>query len=62
MHYLQAQRCLQKGQIVGKPRLNEHGDWEFEMERFAANQWTKYRVVARVDGATVTRLFVYLET
>lgn len=59
--YLQALKCLQEGQIVGKPRKNQHGDWEFQMERYAANQLARFNVVASVDGARVTRLYVLLE-
>jgi hypothetical protein len=61
MQFKQALKCLQEGQIVGKPRLNKHGDWEFQMERYAANQWTTFNVVAAVDGARVTKIYVLME-
>ena len=37
MTFKQALACLQHGSIVGKPVLNEHGHFEFTMERYAAN-------------------------
>lgn len=61
MTYLQALKCLQEGEIVGKPKLNEHGDWTFQMERFAANQWTQINVVAVVENTRVVKLYVLLE-
>jgi hypothetical protein len=61
MQFKQALRCLQEGSIVGRPKVNDHGDWEFQMERFAANQWTVIDVAASVSGARVTRLYVLME-
>jgi len=59
--YLQALKCLQEGEIVGKPRLNEHGHWTMRMKRFAANQWTEFDVVAVVDSTRVIKIYVLLE-
>ncbi len=61
VNYLQALKCVQEGRIVGRPKLNEHGDWEFQMERYAANNMTTINVVASVDGARVTKIYVLTE-
>ena len=61
MNFRQVQKCLHEGQMVGKPKLNEHGHWEFRMERFAANQWTEVRGIAIVEGARVTKIYVLRE-
>lgn len=59
--YLQALKCLQEGDIIGKPKLNEHGHWEFRMGRCSATQWTEFKVVAVVGSTRVTKLYVLLE-
>lgn len=56
--FRQALMCLQKGKIVGKPTMNEHGDWMFRMERFSANQTVTFLVAATCVGARVERLTV----
>lgn len=61
MTYLQALKCLQEGEIIGKPKLNEHGHWEVRMRRFAANQWTEFDVVAVVESTRVIKIYVLLE-
>ena len=61
MTYLQALKCLQEGEIVGSPVLNEHGHWEFQMKRCAVTQWLVIDVVAVVNSTRVTKLFVLLE-
>ena len=60
MTYQQAMACLRKGNIVGKPELNAHGDWELQMERFAANYLYKLRAAVTCSGAHVTRIYVFL--
>ncbi len=62
MNYLQILKCLRDGEIVGKPVLNEHGDWAFRMQRCAATLWLEIDVVAVVSGTRVTKLYVLLES
>lgn len=58
MLFQQVLSCLREGAIVGKPVKNAHGDFEFHMERYAANQWVRYKVIASVSGARVTKIYV----
>ena len=60
MTYLQALACLREGTIIGEPKLNEHGHFEFTMERFAANYLFRLRVIAECAGATVSKLYAIL--
>lgn len=62
MTFLQAMKCLQSGSLVGKPKLNEDGDWELSMERHAANYLFKIRAVAICDGVRVSQIIVLLES
>ena len=57
MQFRQVMLCLQEGTIVGKPKLTEHGFWEFRMERYAANQLFSLKVAAEVKGALVVKLY-----
>ena len=61
MTFLQAMKCLQSGSLVGKPKLNEHGDWELSMERYAANYLFKIRAIAICDSVRVSQIIVLLE-
>ena len=58
MTYQQAMACLRSGDIVGKPALNEHGHWELQMYRFAANHPFNLRVIAECEGPHVKRIIV----
>lgn len=58
MLFKQALSCLRGGTIVGKPIKNTNGDFEFHMERFAANHWVRFKVIASVSGARVTKVYV----
>lgn len=60
MSFLQAMKCLQEGSIVGKPKLNENGDWELSLERLCANEWVTIKAIAVCAGARVTRIIVFL--
>lgn len=59
MTFHQALMCLQHGDIVGKPVLNERGDWELSMQRFAANFMFEMRVVVSCKGANVDMIYVF---
>ena len=39
---------------------NKKGEWEFEMERFAANYLFRIRVIAVCGGSKVTKLYAIL--
>lgn len=58
MNFHQAIKCLRDGSIVGKPVLNEHGEWELTMERYAANQLLQIKIIAICDGASICQLIV----
>ena len=60
MTFHQALLCLQQGSIVGKPTLNNRGDWELTMSRRAADHDFQSRVVAVCDGPRIARIFVLL--
>ena len=53
--------CLQKGEIVGKPKRNEHGDWELRLSRPAANASDELRVIVECEGATIVRIIAYFK-
>jgi hypothetical protein len=59
MTYQQALACLREGTIVGKPSLNEHGHWELELQRYAANRLFSLRVAAEHKGGKVTKIFAF---
>lgn len=61
MQFRQVMLCLQDGTIVGKPKLTEHGLWEFRMERYAANQLFSLKVAAEVKGVRVVKLYAIQE-
>jgi hypothetical protein len=61
MQHLQVLKCLREGSIVGKPRLNEHGHWEFNMEAFLAGVEVDIRVIAETDGPHISKLYVFTE-
>lgn len=58
MTYQQAMACLRSGNIRGRPSLNEHGHWELQMQRFAANHLFTLRVIAECEGPHVKRVIV----
>lgn len=59
MTFHQAFSCLQEGTVVGNPVLNDRGDWELMMERYAANFLFKLKVIAMCDGAHISKLVVF---
>jgi hypothetical protein len=61
MTFQQAVSCLRHGVIVGKPKKNMFGDWELQMERYAANFLFRTKVVVECDGALVHRLIIILK-
>ena len=61
MTFLQAQRCLQKGTISGKPRFNEYGDWELTMRRYAAACVFEMQIVVICEGASVLYIGIFSE-
>lgn len=61
MTFQQAMSCLRDGSIVGKPQLNEHGDWELRMERYAANFLFTARVIAHCEGAIVSKIYIFID-
>ena len=60
MTFQQAMSCLRSGNVVGTPRINQHGHWEFQMQRFAANHLFSLRAIAECEGVRVSRLFAFL--
>lgn len=61
MTFRQVLNCLRSGQIVGKPILDEHGAWQFTMERNSAGYSLPVQVVAECSGVAITRLIVLWE-
>ena len=61
MTYQQAMMCLRDGKIVGNPVQNEHGHWEADMQRYAANHLFSLRVVAECNGPRVVRIYAFPE-
>lgn len=61
MTFHQAQRCLQKGSISGKPVLNEYGDWELTMRRYVAASVFEMQIVVICEGATVSYIGIFSE-
>jgi hypothetical protein len=60
MTFQQAMSCLRSGIIVGTPRLNQHGHWEFHMQRYAANHLFRLRVIAECEGVRVSTVHAFL--
>lgn len=52
MTRLQVIRCLEDGDLIGKPALNDFKDWECRLERFAVGVCIRITVVLerRDDG------------
>ena len=59
--YKQALFCLREGKVIGKPTMNEHNDWAFTMQRFAAGHLTTVCAVATCVGARVVQLTVLID-
>lgn len=62
MTFHQSLKCLQEGNLIGKPNMDEHGNWTFRMERFAAGEAQMVNAVAIVNGVHVEKIFVLLES
>jgi hypothetical protein len=61
MTFHQSLKCLQEGSLIGKPKVDEHGNWLFRMERFAAGEAQIVHAVAIVNGVHVEKILVLLE-
>lgn len=54
----QIQRCLEDGELLGRPELDEHGNWKCQMQRFGTGAVIRITVVAVHDEDRNWRLFV----
>lgn len=61
MTWHQVMKTLREGTIVGTPEKDEHGNWLFKMERFAAGTNQTVEGAAKVDGAHVVQIVVFTE-
>jgi hypothetical protein len=61
MTWHQVMKTLREGTIVGTPSQDEHGNWLFRMERFAASTNQTVEGVAVVNGAIVEKVIVFTE-
>lgn len=56
--YRQVLKCLQDGQMVGPPDLDEHAHWRFRMCRHAAGLTVCVEAAAHVAGARIEQIVV----
>ena len=61
MSFRRGMVCLQKGEIVGKPTRNAHGDWELKLSRPAAGKHDELRVIVECEGARILRIIAFFE-
>lgn len=54
----QIHRCLENGEILGDPELDEHGNLKCRMQRFGAGALVEITVVAVQDNDKNWRLYV----
>lgn len=55
--HMQVIRCLQKGDIVGTPKLDKFGNWECRMSRFSAGAHI-FVAIAAINKENRWKLFV----
>lgn len=56
--YRQVLKCLQDGQLVGRPVLDEHAHWRFQMWRHAVGLTVFVDAAAKVSGARIEQIVV----
>ena len=54
----QIYRCLEDGDVLGEPELDEHGNWQCRLQRFGSGALVEITVVAVQDKNDDWRLYV----